>query len=129
MRITGIKETCIYIEDLDLARAFYHDKLGFAIISEASGRHIFFRVGNSVLLCFNPEDSKKKESPPPHFTYGPQHFAFEVSGEDYESSKKWIQSLRIKLLEEVSWPSGLKSFYFNDPAGNVLEIVPTGVWD
>lgn len=129
MKITGIKEVCIYIEDLSLAKDFYHDTLGFDVISYVEEKHIFFRVGNVVLLCFNPEDSKTKESPPPHFTYGPQHFAFEVAVDEYEAAKRWIKGLSIEIIDEVIWKSGLESFYFKDPAGNVLEIVPEGVWD
>ena len=129
MLIKGIKETCIYIEDIQLARQFYHEKLGLDIINEVEGKHIFFRAGNAVLLCFNPEDSKHKDNPPPHFTYGPQHFAFEVSRKDYEKSKAWIEELGIPIISKITWPGGLESFYFKDPAGNVLEIVPEGVWD
>lgn len=129
MQIKGIKETCVYIEDIALARSFYHAKLGFEIINEVEGKHIFFRVGNAVLLCFNPEDSKHKKNPPPHFTYGPQHFAFEVHKEDYYTSKEWIRELNIPIIAEVDWDMGLESFYFYDPVGNVLEIVPEGVWD
>jgi catechol 2,3-dioxygenase-like lactoylglutathione lyase family enzyme len=128
-RIKGIKETCIYIEEISLARDFYNGKLGFEIINEVEGKHIFFRVGSAVLLCFNPEDSKYKENPPPHFTYGPQHFAFEVQEQDYDASKEWIRGLGIPIIAEVNWPVGLESFYFHDPVGNVLEIVPEGVWD
>ena len=76
--LKGIKETCIYTEDLESMRMFYHEKLGLEIINYSPGRHIFFRVGYSVLLVFNPEDSKLKDSPPAHFGNGPAHFAFEV---------------------------------------------------
>lgn len=129
MMITGIKETCIYIRDTSLAREFYNEKLGFPIIHDLPGKHIFFRVGGSVLLCFNPEDSKSKKSPPAHYTYGPQHFAFEVEKDQYEDSKKMVEGKGIEITHEITWPSGLKSFYFEDPAGNVLEIVPKGVWE
>ncbi|MDX1629311.1 MAG: VOC family protein [Fulvivirga sp.] len=127
--VIKIKETCLYIHDLEAAKAFYHEKIGFDIIHYLPDRHIFFRVGASVLLCFNPEDSKTKTSPPPHFAQGPQHFAFEVAKEDYLSCKEKIISLGIDIEDEVIWKSGQESFYFKDPAGNVLEIVPKGIWD
>ena len=71
-------KTCIYSFDLSSAKKFYHDLLGLPIIVEAEGKHIFFRVGTSVLLCFNPAESRKKKSPPAHFSKGKFHFAFEV---------------------------------------------------
>jgi hypothetical protein len=35
----------------------------------------------------------------------------------------------ITLTHEQEWKQGLKSFYFDDPFGNVLEIVPVGIWE
>ena len=127
--VTKIKETCLYLHDLEGAKRFYHDKLGFEVISYVPMRHIFFRVGASVLLCFNPSDSKNKVSPPGHFAEGNQHFAFEVHPEAYEASKKKIKGMGIEITDSVTWRSGQESFYFNDPEGNVLEIVPLGVWE
>jgi catechol 2,3-dioxygenase-like lactoylglutathione lyase family enzyme len=68
--------------------------------------------------------------PPSHFGGGHQHFAFEVKAADYERAKEEIKSKGIKIVDEVIWKSGKESFYFNDPEGNVLEIVPdAGIWD
>lgn len=130
MKIIKIKETCLYVRDLEKTRWFYHELLALPIISYLPEKHIFFRAGESVLLCFNPEDSSKKESPPPHFGGGKQHFAFEVDESEYLSEKKNIQEKGIAIIEEVTWKSGKKSFYFEDPEGNVLEVVPSrGIWD
>jgi catechol 2,3-dioxygenase-like lactoylglutathione lyase family enzyme len=130
IKISGIKETCIYTASLDDARSFYHDKLGLPVIGEVPGKHIFFRAGNSVLLCFNPEDSRGKTGPPAHYAHGKIHFAFEVPDALYETTKREIISRGIVITDEVTWKSGKKSFYFEDSAGNVLEVVPdTGIWD
>ncbi len=130
MNYIKIKETCLYVEDLEKIRQFYHEILDLPIINYDPGKHIFFRLGSSVLLCFNPEDSKHKVSPPGHFGGGNQHVAFEVTAADYEKAKDNIIAKGIKVIDEVEWKSGVKSFYFNDPEGNILEIVPDkGIWD
>lgn len=129
MKIISIKETCLYIKDLNLAIDFYHEKLKFPLISHVKGKHAFFRVGAAILLVFNPEESKLKESPPSHYASGKQHIAFEVKPEDYERSKNDITNLGIRITDKITWGSGQESFYFEDPAGNVLEIVPYGVWE
>ena len=123
-----IKETCFYSKDLEKIRSFYHGLLGLTVISYLKDKHIFFRAGNSVLLCFNPIDSKLKNSPPGHFAEGKFHFAFEVNPENYESQKIEIEKLGISIIDRIVWDSGQESFYFNDPEGNVLEIVPEGIW-
>jgi catechol 2,3-dioxygenase-like lactoylglutathione lyase family enzyme len=123
-----IKETCIYTPNLNAARDFYHGRLGLEVISHVKGKHIFFRAGTSVLLCFNPDDSREKKSPPPHYSQGRYHFAFEVAAEEYEQHKAEIISKGIPIVDTVVWDSGQESFYFEDGLGNILEIVPVGIW-
>lgn len=129
MHIKGIKETCLYVKDLDKCADFYHNLLSFPIISKVKGRHVFFRVGNDVLLCFISAITKNETSLPPHYAEGKQHIAFEVSRLDYESTKQAISNNNIPIIHEQSWQRDYKSFYFEDPDGHVLEIVPEGMWD
>lgn len=130
MNCLRIKETCFYARDLEVIKAFYSGILELPVISHLEDKHIFFRAGESVLLCFNPDDSRDKKSPPAHFASGKLHFAFEVREENYEKEKLRLEEAGIEIIDEVTWPSGKRSFYFEDPAGNVLEIVPeNGIWD
>lgn len=129
MDIIQIKETCLYVKDLEASKDFYNQKLSFEVIGEVAGSHVFFRVGTSVLLCFNSETSKEKENPPPHFAYGHQHIAFEVSPAEYDTWKANIQKLGIQIIQEQEWSNNLQSFYFLDPDKHVLEIIPVGIWD
>jgi catechol 2,3-dioxygenase-like lactoylglutathione lyase family enzyme len=129
MQFTQIKETCFYSSKLSAIKHFYHEILGLPIIAEAENKLIFFRAGTSVLLCFNPEYSKHQKVPPPHYAEGNLHFAFEVEANLYEQSKIELEQKGISIEYEHLWPSGKKSAYFSDPDGNVLEIVPAGLWD
>ncbi|HEX9649959.1 MAG TPA: VOC family protein [Cyclobacteriaceae bacterium] len=129
MNITKIKETCLYSDDLEQTKFFYTKYLGLKVINYLEGKHLFLRAGSSVLLFFNPEDSRLKETPPPHFGEGKMHVAFEVSKEDYEKCRLEIENAGIQITHEEIWPGNLRSFYFNDPNGHVLEIVPPGLWE
>jgi catechol 2,3-dioxygenase-like lactoylglutathione lyase family enzyme len=129
MTIRKIKETCLYVSDLKRTERFYHEQLGFPVISAVDNRHVFFRAGVSVLLCFNPEKTKEDKHLPPHFGYGKLHLAFEVSPEEYSLWKQKILEQHIEILHEQEWKGELKSFYFHDPDGHVLEIVPEGIWE
>jgi len=129
MNIRQIKETCLYFHDLEKAKAFYHELLELPIISYVREKHIFFQAGSSVLLCFNPDDSRIKKSPPGHYAEGKYHFAFEVAAEEYEKHKREILSKGINIIDKVIWETGQESFYFEDPEGHVLEIVPEGIWN
>lgn len=126
---TRIKETCLYIPNLDDAVAFYHGLLEMPLISKVEGRHVFFRCGDSVLLCFLPEATEKESSLPAHHAYGKQHIAFEVSQKDYVYTRALLLDKGIDITHEQDWGRDRNSFYFEDPFGHVLEIVPTGIWE
>ncbi|MEQ8552640.1 MAG: VOC family protein [Cyclobacteriaceae bacterium] len=129
MEFTQIKETCLYVTDLDQTEAFYHGMLNMPIISKVADRHIFFRTGTSVLLCFIAESTRQEEVLPPHYASGKQHIAFEVPEKEYSKFKELIMEKGILITHEQEWKAQVKSFYFEDPDGHVLEIVPEGMWD
>ena len=129
MRIARIKETCIYVSDLDKTREFYNGALGLEVISQVKDRHVFFRAGESVLLCFIAAQTEKEVTLPPHGGYGSIHFAFEVSKEDYDPARESLSRKGIIMLHEHTWKSGLRSFYFHDPDKNLVEIIEEGLWE
>lgn len=129
MEINQIKETCLYVSDLDRTKEFYHNKLGLELMAFEESHHVFFRAGTSVLLCFIPEYSKAKQELPYHYASGPIHFAFQVDKDQYEDWKQKIQDAGIEIEHEQSWGNELLSFYFRDPDDNLAEIVMTGMWD
>ena len=129
LTFTQIKETCIYIKDIDRTKQFYHGKLGLPVISMVADRHIFFKAGASVLLCFIAEATAKDQTLPPHYGTGELHFAFETTKAQYEAWKEKINAEGITMEHEATWKDGLKSFYFRDPDRHVVEIVTKGIWD
>ena len=128
MSITQVKEVALYVKDLYKAKEFYHGLLEFPIIGMVDGRHIFFRVGSTVLLCFIAESTQNDTTLPPHFGYGQQHIAFEVPAIDYDSWKVKISQLGIEIIHEHQWQEGVKSFYFKDNDEHILEIIPEKMW-
>lgn len=129
MQFSQIKETCLYVKNLRKTMQFYQDLLGFEMISYVKESHIFFRIGNSILLCFLAKKTKIQTTPPAHFGYGSMHVAFEAQADEYEQLRKHIESLGIPILYDQIWERGHKSFYFNDPDGHLLEVVEPGLWD
>ncbi len=123
-----IKETCIYASDLDAIEKFYVDILGLELISKKPGRHVFFKIGQDVLLFFIPEVTKEEEKLPPHYAYGNQHIAFEVDEQDYHNVKQHLIDKGVKITHEEKWAEKLYSFYFDDPEGNVLEVMYGKLW-
>jgi catechol 2,3-dioxygenase-like lactoylglutathione lyase family enzyme len=129
MNIARIKETCIYVADLHRTKAFYSDLLGLPLISLVESRHVFFRAGESVLLCFIAEQTLQEVELPPHGASGCIHFAFEVTGNEYEAALKKVKDGGIDILHLHVWKGGLRSFYFHDPDQNLVEVIEEGLWD
>ena len=126
--ILAIIETAIYVDDLDQAEAFYRDVLGLEVIGKEAGRHVFFRVGEGVLLAFVPEVTLKGDALPPHGARGPGHFALGVRAETLDAWRERLQGRGVVVEKEMTWPKGGRSIYFRDPAGNSVELVTPGIW-
>lgn len=129
MKFIRIKETCLYVADLARSRDFYEGKLGLELISFVEGRHVFFRAGDSVLLCFDPDVTRRDTKLPPHWGAGKLHLAFECEPTEYQNWKNRVEDAEIEIVQEAEWTRGLRSFYFEDPDGHVLEIVQEGIWE
>ncbi len=129
MKIQAIIETAIYVDDLEKIEAFYKTVLGLPVIGKEPGHHVFFQVGPSnVLLAFVPDTTLKGDTLPSHGAKGPGHFALGIGAETLNA---WLQKLQengVVIEKEVTWPSGGKSIYFRDPAGNLVELVTPRIW-
>lgn len=129
MRVTRVLETCLYAADLDAAAAFYRDVLELEPISSVPGRHVFFRCGDGVFLLFDPARTRIPNGEvPPHGATGPGHVAFAVPDEDLPDWTARLSARGIPVEAEVSWPSGGRSLYLRDPAGNSVELASPSIW-
>lgn len=120
-------ETCLYAGDLSAAEAFYSGVLGLTLHSKVEGRHLFYRLDGSMLLIFNPEASAKPGDVPAHQGKPGGHACLAIPR---EQTDEWEARLRGHGLDvtRYSWGNRGESLYFDDPAGNVLELAPASIW-
>jgi len=126
--LTHIKETCLYVNNLETTRKFYEEIMGLQPMHYEPGKFLFIRIGQDMLLFFNAEESARQTTLPPHDGKGRQHIAFECPIEEYEAWKTHLTKHKIGIEFETDWPKGGKSFYFRDPDMLCLEIVQPGIW-
>ncbi|MFN3766092.1 MAG: VOC family protein [Aliihoeflea sp.] len=137
----AILESALYVDDLDAAEAFYRDVMGLERIAKVEGRHVFFRCGHGVLLLFDPAQTVKPPAPdarlpvPPHGATGQGHLCFAGTEDEIERWKAQLESRGVAIEADFRWPSskpdepsGGRSIYFRDPAGNSLEIANPKIW-
>lgn len=134
MRLRGLLETALYVDDLDAAVEFYRDILGLEVYSLQPGRHAFFRCGTGMFLLFNADNTSMANVEingvllPLHGSRGPGHAAFRVHQDECAAWRARLQQAGVAIEAEVSWPTGGESIYFRDPAGNSLELATPALW-
>ena len=130
MRLQGVLETALYHDsaDRDRIERFYGETLELPLVARwADG--MSFRLGGGVVLLFDRERIEGRDEPPAqHGASGPGHICFVVAAEDYEPWQERIRRAGVEINHEHDWGSGLHSFYFSDPAGNLLEIANGDLW-
>jgi catechol 2,3-dioxygenase-like lactoylglutathione lyase family enzyme len=126
--IQAIVETAIYADDLERSAAFYRDVLGLVASPGGNERHVFFPIGDRMLLLFNPKETLRGDTLPSHGTTGAGHFALGIRAEDLDAWREHLVERGVAIEQEVDWPRGGKSLYFRDPAGNSVELITPGVW-
>ena len=127
VQLDRVLETVLYYDAGQEAelRKFYGDVLGL----HAVGREgLTFRIGPGLLLLFEAARSSVQRTPPPHGALGSIHTCFVADAEDYESWKQRLIDDEVPIVEEREWDNGVRSFYFHDPAGNLLEIADGDLW-
>jgi catechol 2,3-dioxygenase-like lactoylglutathione lyase family enzyme len=128
-------ETCIYSSELEKMKNFYINNIGLRFVSEEPGRYVFLKAGKSMFLIFNPDGTNNKNQSmfPPHGASIPPpasvHFALEIDKEDYEKAKEILIQNEIEIEKELTWENErLKSIYFRDRSGNLVEFITMGNW-
>ena len=126
-------EVALYAEDLERCAAFYEHVIGLRRGPEVPGRHVFFRLGEGMLLLFNPAASERPtDNPampvPPHGARGPGHLCFAAERSAIAAWKARLQAAGIAIEAEFDWPNGARSLYLRDPAGNSIEFAEPGLW-
>jgi len=90
---------------------------------------IAYRIGAGVLLLFDRDGLKDREGPiSEHGSQGPGHACLVAAGSGYEGWKRRLTDEGVEITHEHEWDGDRRSFYFHDPAGNLLEIADGDLW-
>jgi catechol 2,3-dioxygenase-like lactoylglutathione lyase family enzyme len=126
--LRGVLETVLYAPDLDAAERFYAGLLGLPVDSRKPGLFVFFRIGEAMLLLFDPTASRQNRQVPPHGADGPGHVCFAVPEAELGAWRAHLEAAGVAIEHEERWPRGGWSFYVRDPAGNSVELATPRIW-
>ena len=136
LRVRGVIETVLYVDDLVRASAFYRDVLGLRPIKGDEIRFEAFDSGAAgrVLLLFK-RGATLVPAPtpggiiPPHDGHGPHHIGFAIPASDYEPWLVRLKRAGVAIESEGHWDRGGRSIYFRDPDRHLLELITPGIWE
>jgi catechol 2,3-dioxygenase-like lactoylglutathione lyase family enzyme len=125
--IEGILETVVYCDagEREATEAFYAGELGLKRVAGWE-TGTAFRAGPGVLLLFDRAALEGETSPVSgHGTTGTGHVCFRAAASEYDAMR---ERLAEGVTHDHEWPNGGRSFYFKDPAGNLLEVADSDLW-
>ena len=132
MKLNKILEIALYVNNLEEAEKFYVGILGIQVIKRSQSipaRDLFLRCGNTMLLLFNPDQTKIDTGRvPTHGSIGQGHMAFGIPVGDFNAWREHLTLNNITIEKEVDWEKGTRSMYFRDPSGNSLEFITEDHW-
>ena len=130
-QIKGLGEVSIRVKNLDRMDRFYEEVVGLDVLRRDES-FVFFKIAegygghSQILALFDATnrgflESKSPDLNPDETTL--HHIALNISLEDYETEKERLQGLGLKVqATEHEWLH-VRSLYFSDPEGNLLEFV------
>jgi catechol 2,3-dioxygenase-like lactoylglutathione lyase family enzyme len=117
--VTGISELVLEVSDLEAARAFYRDLLGFEETLYGEGREgrYWYLIGDSARLgLWTPQVGLAGGRGGAHV-----HFAFAVAESDLDRIHERIARAGGEVEGPVQLGPG-RAIYVTDPDGNVVEF-------
>ncbi len=131
--ISGIIETCLYVDDLDRASCFYEEQLGLRKLA-ADDRFCVFSVADRHVLLLFKRGATLQPIPtpggtvPPHDGSGTLHLAFSIAASELKAWEEHLEVKGIAIESRVRWPRGGQSLYFRDPEQHLVELLTPGCW-
>lgn len=133
MKINGVVETAIHVDDVARSMEFYQCLFG---LEKLAGDDRFCALavpGDAVFLLFKKGGSPRPiPTPggmiPPHDGSGHMHFAFKISADSLAACERELADQKVAIESRVDWPLGGTSLYFRDPDGHLVELITPGCW-
>lgn len=128
--LSGILETALTY-DHEVAEEtldFYRKTLGLTEVANWKDGTAF-RMGPGVLLLFDRELLGENDSPvAQHGSSGVGHTCFLAAPDQYDGMRQRLKGAGVEIEHDHDWGDGRVSFYFRDPAGNLLEVANQDIW-
>jgi catechol 2,3-dioxygenase-like lactoylglutathione lyase family enzyme len=129
--VKGLGEVSIRVRNLEAMHKFYEEVVGLELL-ERGESFVFFKIAEGYaghsqnLALFDASNRMFLENKSLNLNSEQStlhHIALNISLEDYESEKRRLEGLGLKVNATVHEWLHVRSMYFSDPEGNLLEFV------
>ncbi len=115
--------TNLAVKDLDRAKKFYAETLGWTLVDQQADQVAIFKVGRSKILVYVSEFAGTNKATAMTFTLGDR-----LEAEVGELVKKGVKFEHYDMegMErrgEIHSGWGMKSAWFKDPDGNIISLM------
>ncbi len=135
--ILGLGEVVLWVRDLEMSSAFYSEVLDFHIQDVGDGKTAVINVGHpefadfgqNLILFQHPDPAQdwpvpQEQHGTPRTASSPlHHLAFAIHIAEYNGHINWLAHKGIETETGTHKVAGERSIYFNDPDGNLIELV------
>ena len=132
--LSGLLETCLYVDDMARSKAFYAALLGIKPLFEEERICVFRLPDGTVLILFARGSTLEPVATsdgtiPPHDGQGPIHFALGIPPGSVDEWRRHLEACGVAVESEVQWSRGRgHSLYFRDPDGHAAELATRELW-
>jgi catechol 2,3-dioxygenase-like lactoylglutathione lyase family enzyme len=131
--VTGVVETCLYVDDLERAERFYEEICDFKkLIGDERFCALSVADRDVLLLFVRGKTLEAIPTPggmiPPHDGGGQEHLAFAIPADSESAWRQRLQEGSVAIESTVDWPRGGRSIYFRDPDRHLVELITPGCW-
>jgi len=129
--IKGLGEVSIRVNDLELMQKFYEDVIGLDLLRREEN-YAFYKIAEGYdghtqnLALFDASERTFIESKSTQLSQEMttlHHIALNVSLEDLETERRRLEGLGLEVRTTIHEWLNVRSLYFSDPEGNLLEFV------
>lgn len=120
--IKGIEHIAICARDTKALADWYVENFGFTVVYD-NGKGVYFIKACDGTM-FEIIKFTSGVQPQDASTIGLRHIALSVSKEDFDIEVAKIKAMNMRIEADVKEsPSGIKTFFFRDPEGNILHFI------
>ena len=129
--VKGLGEVSIRVKNLEAMKKFYEEVVGLEVLRHEES-FVFFKIAEGYgghsqnLALFDASDRLFLENKSLKLNSEQStlhHIALNISPEDFEAEKRRLEVLGLKVNATVHEWIHVRSMYFSDPEGNMLEFV------